>query len=212
MVWKHVEFLLITHKYDYMIPGTIDFVLNATSVFYFENRSRKCICLVRKTCRQLCEAQWLSAVWECTHPGLYICTYHPLLHFSFWPLQLLGGPVSLELFSDRVFSVKVVEEEEEARDTGATWPQQRDSQTNINYTRSWGSEYLLGLLVHMEPCVCSKGVKHSGGRGDGILGSAQLNPATLHASTNVCAPFCVRVCALFFFFLGMTALEIRLSR
>lgn len=118
--------------------------------------------------------RWLTAVREYTHLGLYICTYRPLLHSA---LFVFTAPTTgrIRKFKaclaqkDPVFSgaVKVVEEEEEeeeeARDRGAIWPQQRDSQTNINYTRSWGSEYLLGLLLGIARCVYRKDVKHTEG-------------------------------------------------
>lgn len=111
--------------------------------------------------------RWLSAVREYTHLGFYICAYRPLLHSALFVFTAPTAGRIRELKTclaqkERVFSgaVKVAEEEEEeeeARDRGAIWPQQRDSQTNINYTRSWGSEYLLALA----PCVYCIDVKHS---------------------------------------------------
>lgn len=168
--------------------------------------------MVRATWQQFCEVRWLSAVREYTHLGLYICTYRPLLHSA---LFVFTAPTAgrVRKFkgclaqTDRVFSgaVKVVEEEEEeeARDKGAIWPQQQDSQTNINCTRSWGSEYLLGLLLSIARCVYCKDVTHTEQWEHWILGSVEPNerlcrPAPTFVRLCVCMSVvlaCVCVCA-----------------
>lgn len=172
--------------------------------------------MVRATWQLFCEVRWLSAVREYTHLGLYICTYRPLLHSA---LFVFTAPTAgrVRKFkgclaqTDRVFSgaVKVVEEEEEeeARDKGAIWPQQRDSQTNINCTRSWGSEYLLGLLLSIARCVYCKDVTHTEQWEHWILGSVEPNerlcrPAPTFVRLCVCMSVvlaCVCVCARTFF-------------